>query len=70
MDIQAAGQFAYNGQRATSDATSEQWWPTNVNIPVALFGGGGGSVSQSNDSLGTSLASNGNRLSQMLRQLS
>jgi hypothetical protein len=70
LGLQAAGQFAYNGQEASSEATSEQWWPSNANVPVALFsGGGGGSVTQSNDSDATSDGSNGNRLSQMLRQL-
>jgi hypothetical protein len=70
LAIQAAGQFAYNGQEASSEATSEQWWPLNANVPVALFGGGGGgSVTQSNDSLASSLASNANRLSQLGYQI-
>lgn len=63
--VQAIGQFAYNHQSASSTADSTQIAPCNVNAPVRIASpGGGGSVSQSNDSLAASLAFNLNWLDQ------
>lgn len=57
--VQAVGQWAETWQKADSDATSLQFKPTNTNAPVREKSkGGGGSVSQSNNSLAASLALN------------
>ena len=57
--VQAVGQWAETWQDAESDAKSEQLYPSNSNAPVrGKSEGGGGSVSQSNNSLAGSLALN------------
>jgi GTP cyclohydrolase II len=57
--VQAVGQWAETWQKADSDATSLQFKPSNTNAPVREKSkGGGGSVSQSNNSLAASLALN------------
>jgi hypothetical protein len=57
--VQAVGQWAETWQKADSDAKSEQWKPSNSNAPVREKSkDGGGSVSQSNNSLAASLALN------------
>jgi hypothetical protein len=57
--VQAVGQWAETFQKADSDATSLQFYPSNTNAPVREKSkGGGGSVSQSNNSLAASLALN------------
>jgi hypothetical protein len=67
--VQAVGQFALTLQKADSNATSEQWKPSNTNAPVREKSpGGGGSVSQSNDSFAGSLAFNLAHTMQAVRQ--
>jgi hypothetical protein len=67
--VQAIGQWADNAQDASSDATSEQYYPSNVNAPVWLYSyGGGGSVEQSNDSDAASAAGNRNSTCQRAQQ--
>jgi hypothetical protein len=67
--VQAVGQFALTLQKADSNATSEQWKPSNTNAPVREKSyGGGGSVSQSNDSFAGSLAFNLAHTLQAVRQ--
>ena len=57
--VQAVGQWAETWQDAESGATSKQLYPSNSNGPVRVKSeGGGGSVSQSNNSLAGSLALN------------
>ena len=52
VNVQALGQKAWNGQGAHSDATSDQYDPSNANAPVREHSmGGGGSVLQANASL-------------------
>jgi hypothetical protein len=67
--VQAVGQWAETWQAADSDAKSEQWKPSNSNSPVREKSkGGGGSVSQSNNSLAASLALNLAATLQRVRQ--
>ena len=67
--VQAVGQIALTGQKADSDATSAQLWASNTNAPVREKSyGGGGSVSQSNNSFAGSLALNLARTNQWVRQ--
>jgi hypothetical protein len=67
--VQAVGQWAETWQKADSDATSVQWKPSNTNAPVREKSkGGGGSVSQSNNSLAASAALNLARTLQLVRQ--
>lgn len=67
--VQAVGQIALTGQKADSDATSEQFWASNTNAPVREKSyGGGGSVNQSNNSFAASLALNLARTNQWVRQ--
>ena len=67
--VQAVGQWAETWQKADSDAKSEQWKPSNTNAPVREKSkGGGGSVSQSNNSLAASLALNLAATLQAVRQ--
>lgn len=67
--VQAVGQWAETWQKADSDAKSEQWKPSNSNAPVREKSkGGGGSVSQSNNSLAASLALNLAATLQRVRQ--
>jgi hypothetical protein len=68
--VQAVGQWAETWQKADSDATSEQFKPSNSNTPVREKSwGGGGSVSQSNTSLAGSAALNLARTKQAVLQL-
>jgi hypothetical protein len=68
--VQAVGQWAETWQKADSDATSVQWKPSNSNTPVREKSkGGGGSVSQSNNSLAASLALNLAATLQAVRQV-
>jgi hypothetical protein len=67
--IQHAGQQASNKQDASSEATSEQKHPSNVNVPVRIFSpGDGGSVKQTNSSSANSAAGNKNATSQKSAQ--
>jgi hypothetical protein len=67
--VQAVGQWAETWQKADSDAKSVQLYPSNANAPVREKSkGGGGSVSQSNDSLAGSLALNLAATFQRVRQ--
>ena len=67
--VQAVGQWAETWQKADSDAKSEQWKPSNTNAPVREKSkGGGGSVSQSNNSLAASAALNLAKTLQMVGQ--
>jgi GTP cyclohydrolase II len=67
--VQAVGQWAETWQKADSDATSLQFHPSNTNAPVREKSkGGGGSVSQSNNSLAGSLALNLAATLQRVRQ--
>jgi hypothetical protein len=67
--VQAVGQWAETWQKADSDATSVQWKPSNSNAPVREKSmGGGGSVSQSNNSLALSAALNLAATLQAVRQ--
>jgi trimeric autotransporter adhesin len=67
--VQNADQHASNKQDATSDATSEQDHPSNVNIPVRIFSdGNGGSVEQTNSSSAKSAAGNKNDTDQSVEQ--
>jgi GTP cyclohydrolase II len=67
--VQAVGQWAETWQAAESDAKSLQFHPSNTNAPVREKSkGGGGSVTQSNNSLAGSLALNLARTLQGVRQ--
>ena len=67
--VQAVGQWAETWQKADSDAKSVQWKPSNTNAPVRVKSmGGGGSVSQSNNSLAASAALNLAKTLQLVRQ--
>jgi hypothetical protein len=67
--IQHAGQQASNKQDASSEATSEQKHPSNVNVPVRIFSpGDGGSVKQTNSSSANSAAGNKNATAQKSAQ--
>jgi hypothetical protein len=68
VNVQALGQKADNGQGARSNASSQQYDPSNANAPVRLHSyGGGGSVEQINAS--TALSAAGNRNSTCQRAL-
>jgi hypothetical protein len=59
--VQAIEQDADNDQDASSEASSDQYCPTNVNAPVRIYSkGGGGKVEQTNKSDGRSAAGNSN----------
>jgi hypothetical protein len=68
--IQAAGQAAFNWQKAESAAESKQIEPENkaLSFRFKSYGGGGG-VTQSNASMAESYAANWNELEQRLQQL-
>lgn len=67
--IQAAGQEAYNKQKADSSATSKQVEPKNQSISVRVLSpGDNGSVSQSNESVALSKALNKNETDQAIEQ--
>jgi hypothetical protein len=69
VNVQALGQKAWNGQGAHSDATSQQYDPSNANEPVREHSmGGGGSVLQANASLALSAAGNRNSTCQVATQ--
>jgi hypothetical protein len=69
VNVQALGQKAWNGQGAHSDATSQQYDPSNANAPVREYSpGGGGSVLQANASLALSAAGNRNSTCQVAGQ--
>jgi hypothetical protein len=69
VGVQAIGQFAHNEQTADSTADSTQRSPSNSNAPVREYSpGADGEVTQSNDSLATSLALNLNLLHQVATQ--
>ncbi len=71
VTVQALLQKADNGQGAESHATSDQYYPSNSNAPVAIKSpskGKGGSVNQSNDSSALSAAGNKNRTCQRAQQ--
>ena len=69
VNVQALGQKAWNGQGATSHASSQQYAPSNANAPVRIHSsGGGGSVEQSNASKALSAAGNKNRTCQTALQ--
>jgi hypothetical protein len=66
---QAAGQLALTGQKADSNATSEQYKPSNSNISVRIHSpGDNGKVEQSNSSLAGSLAANKAETDQTVNQ--
>jgi hypothetical protein len=66
---QAAGQLALTGQKANSNATSEQYKPSNSNISVRIHSpGDNGKVEQSNSSLAGSLAANKAETDQTVNQ--
>jgi hypothetical protein len=68
--IQAAGQAAFNWQKADSAAESKQIEPQNsaLSFRFKSYGGGGG-LTQSNASTAASYAANWNELEQKLEQL-
>ena len=69
VNVQALGQKAWNGQGARSNATSDQYDPSNANAPVREHSmGGGGSVLQANASLALSAAGNRNSTCQIAAQ--
>jgi hypothetical protein len=69
VGIQAAGQEAYNKQKATSHAESKQIKPTNQNISVRVLSPGhDGDVSQTNSSTALSGAFNKNHTRQSIDQ--
>jgi trimeric autotransporter adhesin len=69
VNVQALGQKAKNGQGARSNATSQQYAPSNANAPVRIHStGGGGSVAQINASAALSAAGNRNATCQTARQ--
>jgi hypothetical protein len=69
VGIQAAGQEAYNLQKAESNAESKQVKPTNTNISVRVLSpGDDGDVSQSNSSKALSGAFNKNDTTQTVDQ--
>jgi hypothetical protein len=66
VGIQAIGQKAINVQGADADAKSIQVAPTNINAPVGVLSpGGGGDVTQSNNSFAGALALNKNATGQV-----
>jgi hypothetical protein len=77
--VQAVGQWAETWQGADSNATSEQFKPTNTNTPVRIkspdaakkapMASSGGSVDQSNTSIAGSLALNLAATQQWVSQL-
>jgi hypothetical protein len=69
VGIQAAGQEAFNAQKAESNAESTQIKPKNTNISVRVLSpGNDGDVSQSNDSKALSGAFNKNDTTQSIDQ--
>jgi hypothetical protein len=65
LTVQAIGQKAQSAQDASSDASSEQFAPSNANEPVRIGSpGDGGDVTQTNSSSAVSAAGNANRTSQ------
>jgi hypothetical protein len=63
--VQHVGQKASNDQDASSEATSEQKHPSNVNVPVRIYSpGDDGSVTQVNSSSAKSAAGNANATKQ------
>jgi hypothetical protein len=67
--VQAFGQKADNDQGAKSNASSQQYDPTNANAPVRIKSdGGGGSVEQINASAALSAAGNRNSTCQRALQ--
>jgi hypothetical protein len=65
VTVQAVGQKVDNGQDASSEASSEQIAPSNVNAPVRIKSAGeDGDVQQSNSSSARSAAGNANWTSQ------
>jgi hypothetical protein len=67
--VQAFGQKADNDQGAKSNASSQQYDPTNANAPVRIKSdGGGGSVEQINASAALSAAGNRNATCQRALQ--
>jgi ribosomal protein S11 len=69
VGIQAAGQRAFNWQKADSNAESKQIHPTNKALSVRFQSdGGGGALSQANSSFAGSLAANKNTLHQSVAQ--
>lgn len=67
--IQAAGQFAFNGQAADADAESKQVEPENNAFSLRLKSwGDGGDLSQSNNSWADAYSRNENELGQYLDQ--
>jgi hypothetical protein len=69
VGIQAAGQKAFNWQKADSNAESKQVYPTNKALSVRFKSyGDGGALSQANSSFAGSLAANKNVLSQSVTQ--
>jgi trimeric autotransporter adhesin len=69
VNVQALGQKADNGQGARSNASSQQYDPSNANAPVRIHSaGGGGSVWQLNASAALSAAGNRNATCQRALQ--
>jgi hypothetical protein len=69
VGIQAAGQKAFNWQKADSDAESKQIHPTNKALSLRFKShGGGGALTQANSSFAGSLAANKNVLWQSVSQ--
>ena len=67
--IQAAGQAAFNWQRADSSAESKQLYPENKALSLRLKShGGGGDLTQSNSSYAASFAANWNATEQDVDQ--
>ena len=67
--IQAAGQAAFNWQKAKSDAESKQIEPANKALSFRFKSyGDGGELTQSNASAAESFAGNWNELEQLLAQ--
>jgi trimeric autotransporter adhesin len=67
--VQHVGQKASNDQDASSEATSEQKHPSNVNVPVRIFSpGDDGDVTQTNSSSAKSAAGNANATTQKAAQ--
>ena len=69
VGIQAAGQKAFNWQKADSNAESKQVYPTNKALSLRFKShGDGGTLSQANSSFAGSLAANKNVLYQTVTQ--
>jgi hypothetical protein len=69
VNVQALGQKADNGQGARSNATSQQYDPSNANAPVRIKSdGGGGKLEQTNASAALSAAGNRNSTCQRALQ--